>query len=185
MPITRGYGVTDSQSAFMRAVLDLVPVNPAGPTPVILIEQQSSAFGPVEMEALWPQMIAAAVSLGIAVVEPAGNGQVDLDQFTPPPGTPNPFDRSAFDSGPIMVAACGGPSSSPALAPASFTSVGRRIDCFAQGADVVTLSPGPDPVNRQFGGTSAASAIVAAVACCVSAMQTATSGTPIATCATC
>jgi hypothetical protein len=180
MPITRGNGVTDSQSAFMRAVLDLVPVNPAGPTPVILIEQQSSAFGPVEMEALWPQMIAAAVSLGIAVVEPAGNGQVDIDQFTPPPGTPNPFDRSAFDSGAIIVAACGGPSSSPALPPASFTSVGRRIDCFAQGAEVVTLSPGPDPVNRQFGGTSAASAIVAAVACCVSAMHTATSGTPIA-----
>jgi hypothetical protein len=109
MPMTRGNGVTDSQSAFMRAVLDLVPVNPAGPTPVILIEQQSSAFGPVEMEALWPQMIAAAVSLGIAVVEPAGNGRVDLDQFTPPPGTPNPSDRSAFDSGAIMVATSGTP----------------------------------------------------------------------------
>lgn len=66
------------------------------------------------------------------------------------------------------------------LAPASFTSVGRRIDCFAQGAEIITLSAGPNPVNRQFGGTSGASAIVAAVACCVSAMHTATSGTPIA-----
>jgi hypothetical protein len=180
VPITRASGVIDSQSAFIAAVLDLIPVDPAGATPIILIEQQSGAFGPVEMEALWPQMIAAATNLGIAVVEPAGNGSVDLDQFSPPLNTPNPFSRSTFDSGAILVAACGGPSSSPSLAPASFTSHGTRVDCFAQGADVVTLSAGANPVTRQFGGTSSASAIVAAVACCVSAMHTDTFGAAIA-----
>lgn len=180
VPITRDSGLADTQSAFIAAVLDLVPVAPDGPTPVILIEQQSSQLGPVEMEALWPQMIATAVGLGICVVEPAGNGRVDLDQFTPPPNTPNPFDRSDLDSGAIIVAACVGPSSSPVLAPASFTSVGRRIDCFAQGADIVTLSAAGNPVNRRFGGTSGASAIVAAVACSVSAMHTARFGAPIA-----
>lgn len=181
MPVTRANGIRDTQSAFVAAVLDLVPVDPAGPTPVILIEQESWDRTPVETQALWPQMIAAAVALGIAVVEPAGNGSGNLDQFTPPPNTPNPFDRSEFDSGAIMVAACVGPSSSPVLAPASFTNVGMRIDCFAQGAEVVTLTADPaNPVTRQFNGTSAASAIVAAVASCVSAMHTARFGTPMA-----
>ena len=54
---------------------------------------------------------------------------------------------------------------------------GARVDCFAQGAEIVTLG---SPVTRQFGGTSGASSIVAAAACSVSAMHTAVFGVPIA-----
>jgi hypothetical protein len=61
--------------------------------------------------------------------------------------------------------------------PGSSSCFGARVDCFAQGAEIVTLA---SPVTRQFGGTSGASAIVAAAACSVSAMHTAALGSAIA-----
>jgi hypothetical protein len=183
IPVVRQNGSFDPQSALVAATLDLLPVDPAGPTPVILIEQQSGRGGPVEEAPLFATAIASVVGLGIAVVEPAGNGAVDLDAFAAV--KPSPFERQQFDSGAIIVGACFGPSHEPMLARMQNTihgssSFGNRVDCFAQGDEVVTLSAEPNnPVTRQFGGTSAASAIVAAAACSVSAMHTAQLNTPV------
>jgi subtilisin family serine protease len=125
------------------------------------------------------------VDLGIAVVAAAGNNGEDLDAFTPPAGAPNPFHRAEFDSGAVIVGACKGPNDVIPLEPmgpgaGATTSFGTRVDCFAQGRDVVTLSTGPGiTVTNQFGGTSSASTIVAATAAIVSALFTEAKGTPI------
>jgi hypothetical protein len=64
--------------------------------------------------------------------------------------------------------------------PGGITSFGTRVDCFAQGKDIVTLSPTTAAtINRHFGGTSGASAIVASTAAIVSALFTEANGTPI------
>ncbi|MEA2423434.1 MAG: hypothetical protein QOF55_2533 [Thermoleophilaceae bacterium] len=184
MPSTRPNGVHDEASAMVAAVLDLLPIDPAGPTPVIELPLQSGNGLPLEEDPLFAATAGAVVGLGIAVVEAAGNGGVDLDNFTPTVGTTNPFDRSLTDSGAIIVGACFGPGHTPMLerlvgtpVPGSSSCFGARVDCFAQGAEIVTLA---SPVTRQFGGTSGASAIVAAAACSVSAMHTAALGSAIA-----
>jgi hypothetical protein len=119
---------------------------------------------PVEVLQAEFELIRLATQIGgapIVVVECAGNGGRDLDLFAQPQRrklnrTTNPAD----DSGAIMVA--GATSSSTHRATTS-TNFGSRIDCYAWGDDVVTLSATPeDPFN----GTSAAGAIIAGA--CVS-----------------
>ncbi|MBI1383708.1 MAG: S8 family serine peptidase [Rhizobiales bacterium] len=155
---------------------------------VILIEQQSwgpnsccnpgpcGCTGPLDQTGCVPvewnnpavfSAIQTAVAIGITVVEPAGNGNgQNLDDATTYAST---FDRTQNDSGAIFVA------SRTALGrrvnPSS--NFGSRIDVHAQGEQVVTCGYGDLTVQgaqadrdqhytRFFGGTSSASAIVAA-----------------------
>jgi hypothetical protein len=133
---------------------------------------------PVESVRLQFEAIHLATSLGIVVVEAAGNGKFDLDTFTDidgrhtlNPGVPGEFKQSNA----IMVGASRGsfPHQRNDL-----SNFGSRIDCFAYGdriattgdldkPDVPSIYWDPDKEYRPgrfgFGGTSGASAIIAGV----------------------
>jgi len=162
---------------------------------VILIEQQmcvcafpcpagtQDGFGPVEAFPPWYDAIATATAKGITVVEPAGNGDVDLDD----PSCDGFFDRSIRDSGAIVVGA-GTTSSHSRL---GFSTFGSRVDVQGWGIGVTTtgygdaFDPDPDDIRQrytsEFSGTSAASAIVAGVAVSVQGVRRAAGGPPLST----
>lgn len=136
---------------------------------------------PVEYNDAEYDAIRLAVSNGYHVVEAAGNGAQDLDNLSNSGacscGDPSysKFDLNVRDSGAILVAA--GTAAVPHV-PTAFTNVGKRVDCFSWGEHVATLGFGDlstfdtnavgGNVNKfytnEFGGTSAAAAIVAGCA---------------------
>lgn len=142
---------------------------------VLLLEVQRDLY-PTEVDDADFHALRLAASSGIVVVEPAGNGGVDLDQLGAPVGF---LDRSSpayrGDSGAILVAAVG--DTLPRL-PLVDTNRGTRVDVCAQGMNVVTagadidagggliLTGGNlDQTRRHaFGRTSAAAAIIAGAA---------------------
>jgi serine protease len=147
------------------------------PGDVLLIEQQAYAggtFGPVSVEpAVW-DAIADAVDAGIVVVEPGGNGGLDLDAEA----WDGWFDRAENDHGGILV---GGGAPPDARVPRGWvrggSSFGARVDVQGWFSGIVTSSgldtPGyadlyaPDThraYTRSFGGTSGASPMVVAAA---------------------
>jgi hypothetical protein len=133
---------------------------------VLLIEVQNNFGGPVEIDPHVTMLIHALTLLGIIVVEPAGNGHLDLDLITRLDGTR--LDRNAFnfvDSGAIVVGARQALSHSPV----PLTSRGSRVDCHALGEAIVTTSVAPAGYTglipgTGFGNTSGASALIAGVA---------------------
>ena len=148
-----------------------------GPGDAILIEQQAcvcgntcssscSGCGPVEWKQANYDAISLATSLGIAVVEAAGNGNVQLDA----PACLGRFDRNVRDSGAIIVGA-----GNPFHKRLSFSSHGSRVDLQAWGTRVATTGYGDlfDPGDARqrytgrFSGTSGASPIAAAAALAV------------------
>jgi hypothetical protein len=123
------------------------------------------------------EVIRLATALGIVVVEAAGNGTNDLDAFREAASGDFVLSRTqpgGRDSGAIMVA--GSTSNYPYRRDPLGTNFGSRIDCFAWGENVCTCAYSLyfDPVTftfsfrddypSTFGGTSAASAIVAGAA---------------------
>ncbi|MCA8947859.1 MAG: S8 family serine peptidase, partial [Planctomycetes bacterium] len=133
---------------------------------VLLIELQVGGplgYLPVEWEQATFDAIRIASGLGITVVEPAGNGSVDLDH----PSLGGLFDTNVRDSGAIVVAASGAGIATRA----SFSNYGARIDCNGWGYWVMTTGYGTqfDPGDQRqryataFGGTSSASAMVTGV----------------------
>lgn len=135
---------------------------------VLLLQVQArSPLGlvPVEYERAEFDAIRMLSAAGIVVIEPAGNGGVDLDD----PFFAGIFDRNQRDSGAIVVAASDG------LPPqrTNASSYGSRIDVNAFGLGVTTTGFGDlfDPLGtpeqrytQNFGGTSAAAAQTAGVA---------------------
>lgn len=147
---------------------------------------------PIEAEQLESDAIKLAVSLGIVVVEAAGNGSFDLDQFVDAAGnhTLNRGLPGEFkDSGAIMVGACRSAVPHEKL---NRSNNGTRIDCHAWGERIATTGD-PDHQNVRniywdpnreyrpgrfgFGGTSGASAIIAGA--CVLIQQLRTLLTPV------
>jgi hypothetical protein len=150
---------------------------------VILIEYQDGLNRPAEMEPPIRAAIQLATALEMIVVEAAGNGNLDLDTY-PELNRLNP--ATFEESGAIIVGGClaaldasakGHDRWTLAPPPAPGSNFGSRIDCHAHAEQVVTtgraLSPadalgpgvGPnDEYRRDFGGTSAAAAIVAGAA---------------------
>jgi hypothetical protein len=137
-----------------------------GPGDVLLLEQQmpvceTDYFGPVEWaQPVW-DAIATATALGIIVIEPAGNGPINLDRLS----CAGRFDRDQRDSRAIIVGA-GRPGSRDRAGPSAY---GRRIDVQGWGTGVASagfgdaFDPG-DPRRRytaNFSGTSSAAAMVA------------------------
>lgn len=168
--VDRGY---DLGNAILLAVAD------GAPGDVILIEQQIPVcnlvdYGPVEWDEKVFDAIQTAIANRFVVVEPAGNGGVDLDQ----PACNDRFNRAVRDSGAIIVGA-GHPPGSGERQRSAFSSFGSRVDLQGWGEGVVTTGglrttePGDlytnpdDPTNPNFwytatfGGTSSASPIVA------------------------
>ncbi|GGK29176.1 hypothetical protein GCM10010124_22410 [Pilimelia terevasa] len=150
------------------------------PGDVMLLEMQmngcTGGFAPVEWEPATYDAIVAATSLGITVVEPAGNGSSDLDA----PCNGSPFPRGKPDSGAIIVGAGGaGPAQgcSTARQKLGFSTFGRRVDLQAWGECVVTTGYGDlqkgtaqTSYTARFSGTSSASPIVAGSAAALSSI---------------
>jgi serine protease len=108
--------------------------------------------------------IRAATSLGVNVVEAAGNGSMNLDS----PIYGGAFNRAVRDSGAIVV---GAGTSFGGRAPECWTNYGSRVDVHGWGDSVATLGygdlamvNGAGDANQfytsTFGGTSSASPIV-------------------------
>jgi serine protease len=105
--------------------------------------------------------ISAATTAGFVVVEAAGNGQMNLsaDRYN------DKFDRDSRDSGAIIV----GAGTSDTRSPVCSTNYGSRVDLQGWGENVTTTGYGDlqnlgDPTTlytEEFGGTSAATAMVA------------------------
>ena len=136
---------------------------------VLLVEGEIGGRLPVETNRACFEAIRAATEAGIVVVEPAGNGGVDLDRVR----------GMARDSGAILV---GAGSSSRRHRRLPFSNHGRRVDCFAWGEMVYTAISdehgATDEYTEAFHGTSSAAAIVAGVSLCVQGMALAAHGSP-------
>lgn len=167
---------------------------------VLLLEAQETdpaggpSYWPVEIRDDAYDAIRLATALGIIVVEPAGNGDNDLDPYTNLAGL-QIFNRSSTtsfrDSGAIMVGSCSAPASTyqphqrKMGGAGNASNYGSRIDVYAWGENVfstTTDSAGTDNIHYTefFGGTSGASAIISG-ACVVLqgvAMARATAPTP-------
>jgi serine protease len=153
---------------------------------VVLIEQQSwgldgsDSYLPVEWIPEVYDAIKALTTNGVIVVEPAANGNVNLDDSVY--GVTFPIDKA--DSGAIMVGAGLNCSAGPRLSRASFSNYGRRVDVQGPGECVYTTGYGdvgsPTPnlaYTANFGGTSSASSVVAsATASLSSAYETLNAG---------
>jgi hypothetical protein len=142
---------------------------------ILLIEAQyrdevSGMLLPVETDPLARCAIECAVSKGIVVIEAAGNGSMHLDNLSldEDPSTPPLFDPE-HPSGAILVAAASAEAPHTRM---FFTNRGKAVQCFAWGEEVTTCGDGETSNDASdylpdFGGTSAAAAIVAGVAALV------------------
>jgi hypothetical protein len=152
---------------------------------VLLIEAQFEGtisgvprLVPVETDRVVWEVIRFATRRNVIVVEAAGNGNANLDDFVDHLGRRalNRFDAGFRNSGAIMVGSCS--STAPhgrILNPApgsggSPSNFGSRIDCHAWGENVVTCGSQVAPKKTDayftgpfFGGTSSASPIIAGV----------------------
>lgn len=166
------------------------------PGDVLLIESQMSTgldlnggpatvdiVSPIEVQALERDAIQLAVSRGVVVIEPAGNGGADLDDDTQFWGGIFKVGHAEFeDSGAIMVGGSAPPNHNQRFGTlGDGTNYGSRVNCFAWGANVHTCGRAPPAVDREgyigvFNGTSAASAIIAGVAVLVQSAYKAANG---------
>jgi hypothetical protein len=144
---------------------------------------QSQVFEPYDSPVAWPveineasfDVIRLATALGIIVIEPSGNGNLeekngnDLDLYTRHHQNILGTSSGSFkDSGAIIVAAS---SAEVPFTRITSSNYGSRVNCFARGEKVVTAGGYPGPsgfatniYTSMFGGTSAASAIIAGAA---------------------
>ncbi len=134
-----------------------------GNNPDILIEFQR----PVQVA------IALATLRGITIIEPAGNGGVDLDG-RPSLAHTRPGSPTFVDSGAIVVGA-GVLNFGNLTWSRTFSSFGNRVDCFAAGSVIRAPASSATNAYQQFGGTSGASAIIAGATASLQAMTRAAS----------
>lgn len=152
----------DVEIAVQRALKKL------GPGDVLLIVAQADlgdGKGLVPVEAIDEVFtkIKEATDRGITVVEAAGNGSRNLDGL---PTLQRTGGAQFRDSGAILVGAAQGDN--PRMRHHE-SNHGSRIDCFAWGERVYTTGDGrngdePGDFTAEFGGTSAAAAMVAGAA---------------------
>jgi serine protease len=181
----------------IEAILYAPDLNPPAPGPV-----SPDLMFPIEANDANRVAINLAVGLGITVVEAGGNGTDPRDGtgFGDPPldmdtcPQLDPTNPAYADCGAIMVSAALVSSAGPPER-LSWTSRGRRVDCFAHGQGVYTttcIPPGNVPANCSttgytgdysppaFGGTSAAAAIVAGAAAAIQGLALAKFNAPLA-----
>ena len=183
MSLYRPNGIFNTPDAIVSALQFLDPGD------ILLLECQ--ALDPDNEFHLWPieirhanfDVIRLATALGITVIEPSGNGNINsstgncLDKYMNTSGQ-MVLDRhhSDFkDSGAIMVAAA---YSDVPHHKIYYTNFGNRIDCYAWGENILTAGLHPkssgmanNTYTHQFGGTSGAAAILAGVAIALQSMM--------------
>src|SRR5262249_50059367 len=134
---------------------------------VILIEYQDGYNRPAEADPTIWTAVHTVTALGIIVIEPAGNGNVDLDTVAELDNDSRAIIVGAGHSA-LDLSGIGHDrwllSSTP---PQIGSNYGKRVDCHAYGENVVTAGPalnpacllgGTTPTNQyrcDFGGTSA------------------------------
>jgi hypothetical protein len=147
---------------------------------VLLIEEAEhfnsppGADIPAENDPAVFDAIRAATALGITVIEPAGNGGVDLDN-APALFKLSPGNAGFAESGAIIV---GGGETSPGGTQRRHprSTFGARVDCFAPSLGLrAPTTPAPSSYT-DFTGTSGASAVIAGTAAAVQAMSFAHTG---------
>jgi serine protease len=147
----------------------------AGSGGILLVELQDPSLGPLEMNAAHQAELFTATSLGVTVIEPAGNGTVAIDNFADFFGR-HVLDRNSpdfFESGAVMVGSATSTAPRSRLASSSF---GSRIDCYAWGENIECASGSGTTTHGAFSGTSGASAIIAGVAASIQGMALAKRG---------
>lgn len=150
------------------------------PGDVMLLESQVNLYGqirlPVEVDGPTFTAIQQATAMGIIVIEAAGNGGHDLDDFTDENGrcVLKKDVNGDVDSGAIMV---GASVSKVPHARTGSSNYGSRVDCYAWGENICTTDSSIIRYTDCFDGTSGAAAIVAGVALCVQGMAKARSKT--------
>jgi hypothetical protein len=154
------------------------------PGDVILLEQQGynsalNNYCPVEYYPDVYSAIANATALNRVIIEPAGNGSLNLDD----PAWGGIFQRATRDSGAIMV----GAGTAATQSRCSFSCYGSRVDIQGWGdGSVATLGYGDlygwsetNYYTLTFSGTSSASALSAGVAALVQSCARASYGFPL------
>jgi len=182
----------DNYRAILSASSDMPPGD------VLLLEAQD--FDPDRDDSQWPinlwpveiapatyEAITIATAAGVVVVEAAGDGGNNLDQYTNGKGE-QIFDPAFRDSGAIIVGAA--TSALPHTPLGTGTNTGQRVDCYAWGDSIDTTDTDaagndntayrPDPINQipGFDGTSGAAAIVAGAALIVQGLAREALGAP-------
>jgi hypothetical protein len=150
----------------------------------LLLEAQvalngTSLLGPIEAYDAEYEAIRLATALGIIVVEAGGNGTnngstpaLNMDTYTTLSGLAilnrDPANPDFRDSGAIIVTAASSTAPHTRLA---YGPHGRRIDCYAWGQNINTLSSNDagstTAYTTGFGGTSGASPIITGAALAV------------------
>lgn len=174
----RGAGTSGTAAAIAIAAANL------GPGEVLLIELALS-FRPgrnpdvfVEFDQGVQVAIALATRRNITVIEPAGNGGLNLDAF-PAFAHARPGSPTFLNSGAIVVGAADLNFAANTWS-RTFSSFGTRVDCFAAGSFIRAPSAAGTNTYQQFGGTSGASAVIAGAAASLQAMTRAATRTPLA-----
>ena len=157
------------------------------PGDVLLIEQQletrSGDLVPVEVDRSARVVIQDLVRAGIVVVEPAGNGQIDLASVGVRADPSHPD-----YSGALVVGAGGSAGTGNDLSRSVVSNYGARVDVQGYGEGVLTtgygqeLGPEDDPDRRYtacFDGTSSASATVAGAVAVLQEIAVAERGAPL------
>lgn len=173
---------------YPEAILDAVDALGFGDA-ILLEIQVPDANGnmfPVEIIDAVFDAISLASSLGITVIEPAGNGQQDLDApilrigSATPASILNPSSPEFRDSGAIMVGAA---TSTIPRTRVLESNYGARIDVHAWGENILTASVAgsADDIDTYlpFDGTSGAAPIIAGAALSVQGMISANRGTKL------
>ena len=161
-----------SNGHIAEAIVNALVVRDLGPGDLLLLEVQRGG-GPVELYDLADATaMQLATALGVTVIEPAGNGGLDLDAALDFQGRAV-LRRDGVDfreSGAVLVGAAW---STLPHDRAPFSSYGSRVDCYGWGDSVLTagygdLDPGgyqpPKMYTGSFSGTSSASPCVAGAA---------------------
>lgn len=170
----RANGVLDTADAIMAAMEHLTYGD------ILLIQSQVHYPGtqgktwPVEVEEVNHEAIRRATNAGIIVIEAAGNGGSNLDEFIDIDGN-KILNGSNTGSGAILVGAASSAHPHTRLAVSNY---GSRVDCYAWGENVSTAGSYPhtsgaatNAYTHQFSGTSSAAAIIAGAAIVVQAMM--------------
>lgn len=151
---------------------------------VLLLEVETIDYLPAEVEdEIFDAIRLCVGAKGVVVIEPAGNGGIDLDGWSlgNDAGVPRrPLNRDIqWDSGALMVGACKAAVTSGAHMRHSDSNYGTRIDASAWGELVYSPSVSPNAYNC-FDFTSAASAIIAGAAILVQQIAETTTGAKLA-----
>ena len=192
-PESQGFLVTIARPGGFFSVADALVAagDAARPGGVVVIPVQHrlpwvvtpSAAGPALVPVEFSRAVQTAIRIlvffGITVVEIAGNSGTDLDGAAEFDHF-NPTSSKFVDSWAIVVGgAMWATDQDGTTGWQRRSSYGLRVDCFAPFSDVRAPAASSTDAYQDFGGTSAASAIIAGVVCSMQGMSEASTGQPM------